>query len=202
MKSMAESPVAAIVKGAREQSLPARLYHDRAFFTAERAHIFDRSWQLVCHGNDISKAGDYYTLDVLGEKFLSLRGDDGVVRSFHNVCRHRASRVAPGNFGNCGHRLVCPYHAWSYGLDGKLKAVPAWQDFEDLDLSRHSLVPLEQEIWQGFVFVRLKGGAPSVATMFAPYADEIAAHDFENLEPRGRVTLRSRAVNWKNVADN
>jgi phenylpropionate dioxygenase-like ring-hydroxylating dioxygenase large terminal subunit len=69
-------------------------------------------------------------------------------------------------------------------------------------LSRHGLVPLDQEVWHGFVFVRMTGGQPSIAEMFAPYEDEIAVHDFENLQPQRRVTLRPRTVNWKNVSDN
>lgn len=190
------------MNGAQEQSLPAWLYHDRDFFEAERQHLFARTWHLVCHVNDLPKAGDYYTLDMLGEKFVSLRGADGKVRSFHNVCRHRASRLADGDSGNCGHRLVCPYHAWSYDLDGSLKSIPPWQSFEDLDKSRHGLVPLEQEIWRGFVFVRMESALPSVAEMMSPYESEIEPHGFENLTPQGRVTLRPRAVNWKNVADN
>ncbi len=188
--------------GSQEQSLPAWLYSDPDFFEAERRSVFAKSWQLVCHVNDIPKSGDYQTLDILGEKFLVLRGADGVVRSFHNVCRHRASRLADGDSGNCGHRLVCPYHAWSFGLDGTLKAIPPWQGFEEIDLSRYGLVPLEQEIWRGFVFVRAEAGRPSVAEMMAPYEAEIAPHDFENLVPMGRVSLRPRAVNWKNVSDN
>ncbi len=185
-----------------DQSLDALTYRDPAFFDAERRELFGRAWHVVCHGNDIPLAGDYHTLDMLGEKFVAVRGADGVVRSFHNVCRHRASRLADGERGNCGHRLVCPYHAWSYGLDGSLKNVPAWQEFKGLDLSRHGLVALEQEIWRGFVFVRTRAGWPSVAQMMAPYDAEIAPHDFEALVPQGRVTLRPRAVNWKNVADN
>jgi len=186
----------------REQSLPSWLYTDREFFAAEQRHVFARAWHIVCHVNDVPEAGDYYTLDVLGEKFVALRGADGQVRSFHNVCRHRASRLADGDSGNCGHRLVCPYHAWSYDLDGTLKSIPPWQGFDDLDKRRYGLVPLEQEIWRGFVFVRMENGLPSVAEMMSPYDDEIAPHDFENLVPQGRVTLRPRAVNWKNVADN
>jgi phenylpropionate dioxygenase-like ring-hydroxylating dioxygenase large terminal subunit len=80
--------------------------------------------------------------------------------------------------------------------------VPPWQGFEHLDRANYGLVPLDQEIWRGFVFVRLVKGSPSVAEMMAPYDDEVAIHDFENLVPQGRVTLRPRAVNWKNVADN
>ncbi|MEJ0041587.1 MAG: aromatic ring-hydroxylating dioxygenase subunit alpha [Rhizomicrobium sp.] len=188
--------------GSPQYSLPAWLYTDRGFFEAERRHLFARSWHLICHASDVPRAGDYHTLDILGERFVALRGADGVVRSFHNVCRHRASRLADGASGNCGHRLVCPYHAWSYDLDGRLKSVPPWQGLDDLDLSRHGLAALEQEIWRGFVFVRMAGGPPSVAQMMAPYEDEIAPHGFEDLVPQGRVTLRPRAVNWKNVADN
>jgi phenylpropionate dioxygenase-like ring-hydroxylating dioxygenase large terminal subunit len=185
-----------------EYSLPAHLYTDPAIFEAERTHLFAKAWHVVCHVNDLPNAGDYHTLDMLGEKFVSLRGHDGEVRSFHNVCRHRASRLADGDSGNCGHRLVCPYHAWSYDLDGRLRSIPPWQDFQDLDKSRHGLSPLEQEIWKGFVFVRMERGLPSVAEMMSPYEDEIAPHGFEDLIPQGRVTLRPRAVNWKNVADN
>lgn len=184
------------------QSLPARLYQDAAFFEVERRELFAKSWHLVCHVNDIPAAGDYYTLDILGERFLALRGGDGTVRSFHNVCRHRGSRLADGASGNCGHRLVCPYHAWSYGLDGTLKSIPPWQGLEDLDLAEHGLAPLEQEIWRGFIFVRRESGQPSLSEMMAPYDAEIATHRFEDLIPQGRATFRPRAVNWKNVADN
>src|ERR1700683_380204 len=85
-----------------EHSLPAWLYMDPGFFESERRHLFAHSPHLVCHVNDIPNPGDYQTLDILGEKYFSLRGADGVVRSFHNVCRHRASRIAQGESGNCG----------------------------------------------------------------------------------------------------
>ena len=106
------------------QSLPAWLYTDPSFFELEREHLFRHAWQIVCHTSDIPKTGDYQTLDFLDERVVTLRGDDGAVRSFHNVCRHRASRLADGPSGACGHRLVCPYHAWSYALDGRLASVP------------------------------------------------------------------------------
>jgi phenylpropionate dioxygenase-like ring-hydroxylating dioxygenase large terminal subunit len=198
--SMRETPLT--LRDASDRSLPAWLYKDAGFFEAERRQLFAKTWHLVCHANDVPRAGDYHTLDILGEKFLSLRGADGLVRSFHNVCRHRASRIADGSSGNCGHRLVCPYHAWSYGLDGTLRNIPPAQGLEALDKSRHGLVPVEQDIWRGFVFVRMEAGLPSVAEMMSPYEREIAPHGFETLVPQGRVTMRPRAVNWKNVADN
>jgi phenylpropionate dioxygenase-like ring-hydroxylating dioxygenase large terminal subunit len=183
-------------------SLPAWLYKDAGFLELERNHLFRKTWQLVCHASDVPNAGDYHTFEILGDRFVSIRGEDGVVRSFHNVCRHRAARLADGDRGNCGHRLVCPYHAWSYGLDGKLKSIPGWQGFEDVDLESHGLFPLEQEIWHGFVFVRLEAGLPSVAEMMAPYEAEIAPFNIAQMVPLGRVTWRPRPVNWKNIADN
>ena len=191
-----------LVTADAETSLPAWIYRDPGFFELERERVFRGAWQVVCHLNDIPEAGDYYTLDVLDERIVAVRGDDGRVRCLHNVCRHRASRLVDGPQGNCGHRLVCPYHAWSYRLDGRLAGIPKWQGFEDLDLSKLGLQAVEQEVFMGFVFVRFAPGLPSVAEMMAPYAAELEPYQLETLVPQGRVTLRMREVNWKNVADN
>ncbi|WP_158917191.1 aromatic ring-hydroxylating dioxygenase subunit alpha [Caulobacter sp. S45] len=184
------------------ESLPAWLYTDPAFFALERKRLFRQTWQIVCHVNDIPATGDYQAFDFLDDKILTVRGEDGEVRSFHNVCRHRASRLADGSHGNCGRRLVCPYHAWSYGLDGRLAAIPRWQGFEGQDTTALGLKPVEQEVWRGFVFIRLGPGLPSVAEMMSPYDAEISAYAFEKLQPRGKVVMRPRPVNWKNVSDN
>ena len=183
-------------------SLPGWIYSDPHFFELERAKIFRQAWHVMGHVSDAPSPGDYVTLDVLGERVVTLRGQDGVLRSFHNVCRHRAAKIAPLSRGSCGHRLVCPYHAWSYGLDGRLAGVPKWQGFEDLDKAAYSLPAVEQEIFHGFVFVRFERGLPSVAEMMAPYAHELEPYQLETLVPNGRVTLRPRKVNWKNIADN
>jgi len=182
-------------------SLPAWLYSDPDYFAVEMARVMRPSWQVVCHLNDIPAAGDWRTLAFLGESILVIRGQDGVVRAFANVCRHRGSRLVDGEAG-CAKRLVCPYHAWSYALDGRLVAVPNRDDYPALDLARSGLAPVELEVWQGFVFVRLEGGGPSVAAMMAPHAAMIAPYRFGELTALGRVTLRPRGVNWKNVADN
>ncbi len=190
-------------------SLPAWIYRDPEFFELEKELVFRPSWQIVCHLNDIPRAGDFHTFEFLGQGVIVLRGEDGQVRSFHNACRHRAARLLDGSKGHCGRRITCPYHAWTYGLDGRLLTVPQRDDFPGLERERLGLAPLEQEIFMGFVFVRLDAGAPgsearipSVREMAAPYADELAAYRLEELVPQGRVTLRPRSVNWKNVADN
>ena len=183
-------------------SLPAWAYTDAEFLALERERVFRPSWQVICHLSEIPKPGDYQCFDFIGEMLFAIRGNDGTVRVFHNVCRHRAARLLDGPRGHCTRRIICPYHAWSYDLEGKLASVGDRSAFPQLDISRESLVPVEMEIYAGFVFARLEGGGPSVKEMLAPFAGEIATHEFEKLEPMGRVTLRPRKVNWKNVGDN
>lgn len=182
-------------------SLPAWLYTDPEYFDVEMERLIRPSWQIVCHVSDVPAAGDWHTLDYLGESIIVIRGEDDVVRAFANVCRHRASRLVDGHAG-CARKLVCPYHAWTYELDGRLSGVPMRQTYPSLDLGQHGLHPVDMDIWHGFIFVRLTGGGPSVAQMMAPYAHEVAPYRFEDLKAQGRVTLRRRSVNWKNVADN
>ena len=185
------------------QSLPAWTYANPEFFELERRELFLKSWQLVAHLADIPERGDYFTLDILGESLVVIRGRDGQVRGFHNVCRHRGTRLLDGPQGNCAERITCPYHAWSYGLDGRLAAVPYEEEFKGLKREENSLKPLDLEIFQGFVFVRVVAdGGPSVADQFSAVGDELKAYRFEDLRPLGRVTLRRRAVNWKQIADN
>jgi phenylpropionate dioxygenase-like ring-hydroxylating dioxygenase large terminal subunit len=183
-------------------SLPAWTYDDVEFLEAERAAVFAPSWQVVCHLSDIPSPGRYHTLAFLGETIVVVRGRDGAVRGFFNVCRHRAARLLDGASGDCGGRIVCPYHAWTYGLDGALIGLPDRHSFAHIDRRDHGLAAVEVEVWRGFVFVRLEGGGPSVAEMMRPYEHEVAHYRFEELVPFGRVTLRERAVNWKNVGDN
>ncbi|HTD71907.1 MAG TPA: aromatic ring-hydroxylating dioxygenase subunit alpha [Steroidobacteraceae bacterium] len=183
-------------------SLPGWIYRDADFLRAEKQQVFAASWQIVCHLNDIPKPGDYHTLDFLGEPLVVVRGRDHGVKAFFNVCRHRASRLLDGAAGRCPGRIVCPYHAWTYDLDGALAAVPHRKEFVDFSLTDYGLKAVESEIYLGFIFVRLRPGLPSVAEMLAPYQEELSCYRFEELEPLGRVTMRMRHVNWKNVTDN
>jgi carnitine monooxygenase subunit len=182
-------------------SLPGWVYHDPAFFKVEMDRVIRPSWQIVCHSNDIPNAGDWHSLELLGESIIVLRGEDGAERAFHNVCRHRASRIVDGSSG-CVKKLVCPYHGWAYETDGRLSGVPGKADYPGLEIGRLGLNSVELEVWHGFIFIRLEGSGPSVADMMAPYEEMIAPYRFENMKAFGRVTLRARAVNWKTVADN
>lgn len=182
-------------------TLPAWTYSDAEFFALEQERVFAPSWQVVCHVSDIAKPGDWHSLDYLGESVIVVRGTDAVVRAFTNVCRHRGSRIADGARG-CAKKLVCPYHAWTYELDGRLTGVPDSASYAGLDKGGHGLAPVAMEIWRGFIFVRLKDEGPSVAQMMAPYEAQVEPYRFEDLRALGRVTLREREVNWKNIGDN
>lgn len=197
-----QSPIGTAAAEEEGFSLPAWIYHDPEFFEREKTAIFRKSWQVVCHINDVPGTGDFHSFEFLGESIVVLRGEDGQLRAFHNVCRHRAARLVDGSKGHCGRRITCPYHAWTYSLDGRLVGVPDRQAFPGLDTSRHGLAALDLEVFMGFVFVRLEPGLPSVREMAAPYAQEMALYRMEELVPNGRVTLRPRGVNWKNVGDN
>ena len=184
-----------------EMSLPGWLYHDPEFLEAEKRAFLRAAPQVVCHESEIAEPGAWRTLEYLGESIIVIRGDDGQVRAFSNVCRHRGSRLVDGEAG-CSKVLTCPYHAWSYGRDGRLVGVPHRGEYPGLQTERLSLFPVALEKWRGFLFVTLEPGAPSVAEMMAPYEDEVAPYCFEDLRAIGRVTLRPRPLNWKTIADN
>lgn len=183
------------------QSLPAWVYSDGDFFELERHHIFMKTWQLVCHVSNIPEPGDYYTFDLLGDRVFAIRGEDGEVRCFHNVCRHRATRLLKGESGSVK-RIKCPYHAWGYDLEGNLKNVPFERDFLGFRKEDHGLKAVEMEIWNGFIFIRFGGDGPSVEQIFSPYTKDIEPYRLEEVQPMGRIMLRPRDANWKTVVDN
>ena len=182
-------------------SLPGWLYHDPEFFEAERRAFLRASPQIVCHESEIANPGEWRTIDFLGESVIVIRGDDGEIRAFTNVCRHRGSRLVDGE-GGCAKVLTCPYHAWSYARDGRLVGVMHRHEYPGLEVDKLGLVPVALENWRGFLFVRLEEGLPSVHDMMAPYEHEVAPYRFEDLRAIGRVTLRPRDLNWKTIADN
>ena len=183
--------------------LPAWTYRDAEFFAVEIERIFRPAWQIVAHESDLAAPGDYVTFDHIGESIILIRGEDGVARAFTNVCRHRGARIVEEANG-CARRLVCPYHGWTYGTDGRLSGVPMKASYgAGFAMADHGLSPVEIDSWQGFLFVRLTDdGGPRVAEMMAQYAGDIAPYRFADLRALGRVTVRPRSVNWKNIGDN
>lgn len=185
------------------ETLPAWTYRDAGFHALEREHVFKTTWQLVGHASEVPRAGDYASLTVAGERAFVVRAEDGTLRAFVNTCRHRAACVAPAERGHCNRAIVCPYHGWNYGFDGRLVSVPDEASFPGLDRARHGLTPLDLEVWNGFVFVRFGGAGPSVAAMMAPYEAEIAPYRLAEMVPEGdRVWSDTTDADWKNVMDN
>jgi phenylpropionate dioxygenase-like ring-hydroxylating dioxygenase large terminal subunit len=184
-----------------DMSLPGWLYFDSEFLEAEKKAFLRASPQIVCHESEISLAGEWRTLEYLGESVFVIRGDDGKARAFSNVCRHRGSRLVDGSAG-CAKVLTCPYHAWSYARDGRLVGVPHRNEYPGLRTENLGLNPVDLENWRGFLFVTLEPGLPSVAEMMAPYEEEVEPYRFADLRVLGRVTIRHRRLNWKTLCDN
>lgn len=200
MSSVAPKPW--IVADQSTWSLPAWTYSDEDFFALEREKIFRPAWHLVCHVSDLAKSGDWQSFRMMGELAIVVRGKNGEIRAFHNVCRHRAARLLDGEAGNCGGRITCPYHAWSFALDGRLLAVPFIEEYENFSKADHGLVAIEHEIFAGFVYIRFESGGPALADEMNPVADEMALYRFEDMQPLGPIRSRIREVNWKNASDN
>jgi phenylpropionate dioxygenase-like ring-hydroxylating dioxygenase large terminal subunit len=119
-------------------SLPGWLYFDQEFFEAEKKAFLRAAPQVVCHQSEIREPGEWRSIDYLGESVIVIRGDDAEVRAFSNVCRHRGSRIVDGT-GGCAKVLTCPYHAWSYGRDGRLVGVPHRNEYPGLRTEDHGL---------------------------------------------------------------
>ncbi|WP_373356432.1 SRPBCC family protein [Pseudoroseicyclus sp. CXY001] len=185
------------------RGLPAWTYHSEKLFELERDHVFRTHWMIAGHVCDIPAEGDWIAFDMLGERAIVMRGQDGEIRAFHNLCRHRGARVVDGTGGHCRGALVCPFHGWVYNTDGSLRGVSRPESFGEFDKEKFGLKPVEMEIWKGFIFLRfLPGPQPSVAELFAPFEGDFDAYGSETLLPEGNVLWESTLpVNWKSVRD-
>ena len=185
------------------RGLPAWTYHSDALFELEKQQVFLRHWQVVGHVSDIPAPGNWLSFDMLGERAVVMRGQDGVVRAFHNLCRHRGARVVDGAQGHCRNAIVCPFHGWVYNLDGTLRGAAVPTSFGDFDRSKFGLKPIELEIFHGFLFLRFHPGPqPAVAAMLAPYDADFAAYDLSAVVPASLPGWGTElAVNWKSVRD-
>ena len=183
--------------------LPGWTYFSDELFNLERDVLFRTHWQLVCHISEVASEGQYVTLDIADERALIIRGHDNEIRAFHNLCRHRGSRVVGDVRGTCNKALICPYHGWAYNLNGTLRGVADKDTFPAMDPATLGLKPLEMEIWSGFIFVRfLSGPQPSVATVLGRFDDEIAPYRITDMICREPTDVFEEAnVNWKSVRD-
>lgn len=184
------------------RGLPAWTYHSDALTELEKDQLFRTHWQIVCHVSDVPNPGDFMTLDAFGERVLVVRDRDDALRGFLNVCRHRGSRVVAEEHGNCRNALVCPYHGWVYNLDGTLRGAARPESFPEIDRVAFGLPPVDLEVWNGLVFVRLAPGPqPSVAELLAPFAAEAERYRMAEMLPADRLWTQTSPVNWKSVRD-
>ena len=178
-------------------------YHSPALFDLERDEVFLTHWQVAGHANDIPAPGDWLTFDLLGERAVVMRGRDGLIRAFHNLCRHRGARVVEGDHGHCRGALVCPFHGWVYNLDGTLRGPAAPSTFGAMNRADFGLKPIEIEIYHGFLFLRFKPGPqPEIAKLLAPYEADFAGYRLSEVLPAPMPDWHTvLPVNWKSVRD-
>ena len=183
--------------------LPSWTYFNDELFELEAEELFRKHWQIACHTSDIPKQGSYITFDLVGERALIIRDEENKIRAFHNVCRHRGSRVLDSAEGMCKSVISCPFHGWSYNLDGSLRGAAKSSTFPALDREKWGLKPLEMEIWHGFVFVRFKPGLqPSVANLLDRFDEEVSRYHHVDLLQTAPIECTSpENINWKSIRD-
>ena len=185
----------------RAATLPSRFYLDPAVLEREKELVFGRTWQLVARGDELQRSGDFVPVTVLDEPIVITHGQDGQLRAFYNVCRHRAGQVAltRGNRKS----LQCRYHGWTYGLDGALRACPEMEETEEFRKEDVGLVPVRVDRWGPFIFVCLSPDAPSLAEVMGAIPGEVAraGYDVDGVRP---VERREYLIecNWKVYVDN
>jgi phenylpropionate dioxygenase-like ring-hydroxylating dioxygenase large terminal subunit len=183
------------------EALPPACYTDAEFYQFERDALFDHEWLCVGHDSWVKEPGDYFTTSHVGEPIIVVKTRDGVVKAMSAVCQHRAMLVAEG-FGN-KHAFLCPYHHWTYALDGQLISAPAMERAQNFDKACIRLPEIRLENWLGFLFINFDNDAPPLAPRLEAVAAALAPYDLRNAEgpPRSEVGvapyIQSHPWNWK-----
>jgi len=184
---------------ARAWSIPAPFYTDPGVFAQERERVFARTWQVVGHRGQLATPGDFFTTELLGEPLLLVRGAQGELRGFYNVCRHRAGPPAEG----CGSRKLfrCGYHGWTYGLDGSLISAPEFEGQPGFDAKEFALAPVRAEEWFNLIFVNLDLGAEPLVKSLGQLPAQVERFSFVGMKLFERRTYDMKC-NWKTYVDN
>lgn len=190
---------AAATPFATARAMPPGVYTSPAVLVRELEQVFGRQWICVGRASTVARPGDYMTATVAGQPVVVLRDKAGTLRAFSNVCLHRMSPLLEG----CGHvqAITCPYHAWTYGLDGRLRGAPQMDANPGFAKADYQLPPVRVELWQGWVYVTLDPTLPPVAQQLAALAAMIAPYQMEAYVE----TFREEHVwdtNWKILAEN
>jgi choline monooxygenase len=185
----------------RSLTLRAQAYTDARWYQVDVQEIISKTWQWVCHVEKLRKPGAYVTADIAGRPVVVVRDREGVLRAFYNVCQHRAHALLSGE--GTANNIMCPYHAWTYKLDGQLLRAPFTEKLVGFEPKGIRLCQVEVEEFCGFVYVNLNRHAPSLSSQTGDLAAEIRhwAPDIEGLTFGHRLTYDIKS-NWKNVVDN
>jgi choline monooxygenase len=186
-------------------TLPREAYVSEDWFDVELSQIFAKTWMWVGRVGQVAKAGDFFTTKIGYDPLLIVRESDEKIRGLINVCRHRGALVVPKTNGNAK-SFVCPYHNWTYGLDGALRGCPGldWSDMEGVegfDPKTFGLHEVRVETWQGSVFINFDMKAPPLSRYLGDLVDELSRWQLQNLVPTKHISY-NLDVNWKIFADN
>ena len=176
------------------ETLPAWCYTSEEYYQAEVRNMFMKTWNFFGHVDQIPNKGDYMTLTYVGVPLIIVRGGDDRIRAFANYCRHRGALVAQGE-GNCK-AFVCPYHAWTYGLDGQLRGCPGMEKTEDFDKKQYGLKELRLDVFGNFIFINLDGQAEPLLDYLGDFPEIMASYKLDNLRLTRKATY-DVACNWK-----
>jgi choline monooxygenase len=181
-------------------TIPAAFYVDPRIAEIEARTVFSQTWQLVGRVDQVEKPGQFVTATVAAEPIVVVRGDDGVLRGFYNVCRHHAAAVVTEACGQTS-LLHCPYHGWNYGLDGSLKGMPEFEGVKNFERQKNGLVPVKADVWEKFVFVNLDPQAGPLTDFLGGLVKRVAPLGVSKLH---YFDSRSYDIhcNWKVFVDN
>ena len=183
------------------QTLPARYYVDPAHFAREQERFFAGMWVCVARIEDLAAPGDYVVREIAGESVIVTRDAAGAFRGFHNVCRHRGTRLCTEPKGHFTGRIQCPYHAWTYGLDGRLVSAPHMEGTPGFRLDDVSLARVHVEVWEGHVFAALAASPAPLREQVGALSEKFAPWGMFELRRAYRATYDVKA-NWKLVISN
>jgi choline monooxygenase len=181
-------------------TIPAPWYVDSRIETLERANVFGRNWQAIGRLDQVAKPGDFFTATLAGEPIVVARGNDNQLRAFYNVCRHHAAAVVTEAQGHAA-QFRCPYHGWTYGLEGALKGTPEFDGVCQFDRAQNGLVPITLSTWEQFVFVNLDPQAPPLEQHLGSMIAQVKPLKLGSLNFYERRSYELNC-NWKVYVDN
>ncbi len=185
-----------------QKTLPGHYFYDEAIFAQEKERLFATHWLCLGREERVDQSGQIALQTILGEAVILVRDQNGIVRSFYNVCRHRGTQICTKADENRLHNsLQCPYHAWTYGLDGRLLGAPTMQEEDDFNFAEYGLHEIETAVWEGFIFLNMASKPTPFAQSYAPLHGKFKKWQLPTLTRTEQITY-TVAANWKIIFHN